>query len=171
MRQENPNGFEQFVTKDGKHIQVLLACERAEDHEKLIVYQELSGPMRILAENRERFLQRAVPFVPSGEETVKAAPASVRPQEPVRDEETSSGSGQADDSGYVLDPLVEKFLDAGTTDEKLDILSELRPRVTNDMIDTMALASGLEIDKGDVAARFDDLKECLITIRRYEVKP
>ena len=50
----------------------------------------------------------------------------------------------------TLDPLVEAFLDAKNMQEKLDALTALRPRITNDMIDTMAVAAGLEIGPGEV---------------------
>ncbi|MDO4285687.1 MAG: DUF1653 domain-containing protein [Eubacteriales bacterium] len=67
-----------------------------------------------------------------------------------------------------LDPLVEAFLDADGTREKLRLLEELRPRVTDGMIDTMAMASGVEIEEGDVQERLNDLGDCLRTIERYE---
>jgi hypothetical protein len=68
----------------------------------------------------------------------------------------------------VLDPLVEEFLDAQSNEEKLNILSAIRPRVTNDMIDVMAMALGIEIEPGDAASRWMDLRDCLLTISRYE---
>ncbi len=69
---------------------------------------------------------------------------------------------------YNLDPLVEKFLDADNIADKLQILDALRPRVTDAMIDTMAIASGVEVAEGDVQNRLWDLRECLRTIERYE---
>ena len=68
----------------------------------------------------------------------------------------------------TLDPLVEAFLDAKNMQEKLDALTALRPRITNDMIDTMAVAAGLEIGPGEVQKRYEDLRDCLLTIDRYE---
>ncbi len=72
------------------------------------------------------------------------------------------------EDSYTLDPLVEKFLDADNIADKLQILDALRPRVTDAMIDTMAIASGVEVAEGDVQNRLWDLRECLRTIERYE---
>lgn len=69
-----------------------------------------------------------------------------------------------------LDPLVEQFLDARTVEEKIGILIQLRPRITNEMIDTMALASGVEVGEGTLDERFDDLRDCLTTIDKYELE-
>ena len=44
----------------------------------------------------------------------------------------------------------------------------IHSRITNDMIDTMAVAAGLEIEPGTVDERWSDLRECLLTIGRYE---
>ena len=63
---------------------------------------------------------------------------------------------------------MEQYLDADSNEERLNILSALRPRVTNDMIDVCAMASGVEIDEGDVQERWQELRDCLLTIDHYE---
>ena len=40
--------------------------------------------------------------------------------------------------------------------------------MTDEIIDTMAIAAGVEVAQGDVQSRLFDLKECLKTIERYE---
>ena len=41
-------------------------------------------------------------------------------------------------------------------------------RITNDMITTMAIASDVEIPEGDLEERYDSLKNCLLTLEKYE---
>lgn len=77
-------------------------------------------------------------------------------------------SGAADEGDFALDPLVEQFLDADSNEERLNILSAIRPRVTNDMIDVCAMAVGVEIDGGDPLERWQELRDCLLTIGHYE---
>ncbi len=67
-----------------------------------------------------------------------------------------------------IDPLVLEFLDAGTYRERLNILSALHHRITNEMITTMAIATDLEVGDGDVEERYEELRTCLLTYERYE---
>lgn len=67
-----------------------------------------------------------------------------------------------------LDPLVIKFLDADLASEKNDILCKLHPIITNDMIDIMAMSVGVVINEGDVDGRYNDLRNCLTTMEKYE---
>jgi len=67
-----------------------------------------------------------------------------------------------------LDPLVIEFMDADLASEKNDILSKLRPTITNDMIDIMALSLGVVVNEGDVYDRYNDLRTCLTTMEKFE---
>ena len=61
-----------------------------------------------------------------------------------------------------------EFFEADTYEQRLNILSALRHRITDDMINMMALAVDLEIKEGDVEERYEELKNCLLTFERYE---
>jgi hypothetical protein len=71
-------------------------------------------------------------------------------------------------SDLNLDPLVIKFMDADLASDKNDILSRLRPTITNDMIDIMAMSVGVVINEGDVYDRYEDLRNCLSTMEKFE---
>ena len=89
-----------------------------------------------------------------------------RTEEPVR---TPDAEEQVQQQEQVhIDPLVMDFLDADTYEQRLNILAALRHRITDDMINTMAAAVELEIKDGDVAARYEELKNCLLTFEKYE---
>ncbi len=74
---------------------------------------------------------------------------------------------EAEDFG--MNPLVVRFLDASTCAERLEVLNLIRPIVTNDMIDVMAIAIDTEIPGDDPDQRCAELRECLITKQRFEV--
>lgn len=84
--------------------------------------------------------------------------------------ETAEGAEEsaADETGFHLDPLVIEFLDADTCEKRLNILSALRERITDDMINIMAISVGVEIKEGDVERRYDELRSCLLTFGKYE---
>ena len=95
-------------------------------------------------------------------------------------EETQSvGSGEVLQSETVaecmeepeaeLDPMLLAFLDAETYAEKLNILAGMHHRITDQMITTMAIASDIEIEEGDLENRYIQLKNCLQTLDRYEI--
>lgn len=89
---------------------------------------------------------------------------------------TDRGAFAASDSGgedrsqgeLALDPMVLQFLDADEYELRLNILAGLHHRITDEMITTMAIACGVEIDEGDTEERYEALKKCLLTLERYE---
>ena len=82
-------------------------------------------------------------------------------------QEVSVQTAESDEQVHI-DPLVMEFLDADTYEQRLDILAALHDRVTDDMINTMAVAVDLEIKDGDIEERYTELKRCLITFEKYE---
>ena len=68
----------------------------------------------------------------------------------------------------AVDPGVMSFLDAETIDEKLSVLSKVHPRITDDMLTTMALSLDIELADGDTAERYEELKNCLTIRAKYE---
>ena len=67
-----------------------------------------------------------------------------------------------------LDPLVIEFLDAGSYEERLNILAALHHRITDDMINTMAIAIDVEVRDGDLEERYIELRNCLLLYDKFE---
>ena len=67
-----------------------------------------------------------------------------------------------------MNPLVVKYLDADSAAERINIMDQLRSIITDDMIDIMAMAVDVEVNPGEIDARFDELKECLATMEKFE---
>ena len=70
----------------------------------------------------------------------------------------------------ALDPLVLEFLDADSHEQRLNILAALHHRITDQMITTMAIVCDVEVPDGDVEERYNQLKNCLIMLDRFEIK-
>ena len=68
----------------------------------------------------------------------------------------------------TLDPLVLEFLDADSYEQKLNILAGLHHRITNEMITTMAISCDIEVNEGDLEERYEELKNCLLTMEKFE---
>ena len=101
------------------------------------------------------------------EETISGLKAV---EEPVK--ESNEGSGGTENAEEMqqlnIDPLVMEFLEADTYEQRLNILAALRSRITDEMINTMAMAVDLEIKEGDVEERYEELRNCLLTFEKYE---
>lgn len=70
---------------------------------------------------------------------------------------------------YVMDPEVERFLDAETYKEKLNILMSLRNDITDKQLHDMAITLDVTIEDGDMDNKFMNLVNCLKTMARFEV--
>lgn len=68
----------------------------------------------------------------------------------------------------TLDPLVLEFLDADSYEQKLNILAGLHHRITDEMITTMAIACDIEVNDGETEERYEELKNCLLTMEKFE---
>ena len=97
------------------------------------------------------------------EQRAKAEPevAAWTPAPKESDEELTEGE-------LALDPMVLEFLDADSYEQRLNILAGLHHRITDEMITTMAISCDVEIDSGETEERYEALKNCLITLERYE---
>lgn len=88
--------------------------------------------------------------------TATAAQTTIAPVSPAEDEEPA------------LDSLVLEFLDADSYEEKLNILAGLHHRITNEMITTMAISCDIEVNDGEPEERYEELKNCLLTMEKFE---
>ena len=75
---------------------------------------------------------------------------------------------QPADDEPALDPLVLEFLDADSYEQRLNILAGLHHRITNDMITTMAISCDIEVNDGELEERYEELKNCLLTMEKFE---
>ena len=90
------------------------------------------------------------------------------PQTAMQTASTAAPAQPAEDEEPVLDPLVLEFLDADSYEEKLNILAGLHHRITNEMITTMAISCDIEVNDGEPEERYEELKNCLLTMEKFE---
>lgn len=152
--------LEPFEDGEGRPCQLFFTALDDRTGETLLVYQRLDDPgvIRVMPGEEEEEPEDPKPCEDkesSGE--VPADGASEEQTEEIPEEEAP-------------DPEVARFLDAKSMEEKMDVLLSMRDHITNEEIDTLAMSLGISIDEGSPEERFDDLRECLNTIARYELE-
>ena len=107
--------------------------------------------------------------VPAGEKPEQAAPAAGRDLSAAGAEEASGPAApSSDEEEPALDPMLMAFLDADSYEEKLAIFTDMRGRVTDDMLTTMAVALDIDLKEGELMERYEELKNCIVMLEKYE---
>lgn len=110
---------------------------------------------------------QAVPQAADGGQQDLAAQRSgeaVLPAAGQQEKRAQSGEEEA----FVLDPLLASFLDAESYEEKLEVFRAMRGRADADMLNTVAVSLDLELPGGTLEEQYETLKNCLLTLERYE---
>lgn len=191
MRAE-PKPMEVYRHFKGNLYQINCLAVHSETGERLVIYQALYGDYQMYARPLSMFMEEVdrekYPEVTQKYrfESVTAgmiiAPSAVKTETEaggvietvggtkMQDAPTSEQKSAEDvpqEEGQI-DPLVLEFFDAQTYEERLQILSRLHERITDDMIDMMGSVLDLEIKKGDIEQRYEELKRCLLTFDHFE---
>ena len=172
----------------GNLYQILAIAEHSETGEPLVIYQALYGDFRIYARplamftgkvDKEKYpeVKQEYRFELQGNAGTAWTEAAVsretetgvtKQPEGIQQEYVQPAPVEEEPEEIQLDPLVMEFLDADTYEQRLNILAALHHRITDEMITTMAIVSDVEVLDGDIEERYESLKNCLLTLEKYE---
>lgn len=178
-----------------KYYQIVTVATHTETREQMVIYQALYDDFGIYARPLSMFMSK-VDFekYPDAVQTYRfervdrpcvSVESLERVQRKVEREElketitehkvvfeekkTSEEKRKPGEEAYVLDQEVERFLDAKTYKEKLNILMSLRNNITDKQLHDMAITLDVTIEDGNVDDKFMNLVNCLKTMARFEV--
>lgn len=161
-----PKPFEIYKHFKGKLYQILSIAEHSETGEQLVIYQALYGDFKVYARELSMFLSPVDKNkYPNAAQEMRFE-LQVKTEDNTKAEDNAKTEDNSDESG--LDPMLIRFLDADSYDEKLNILTGVRHRITKEMLTTMAVASDIEIKEGSIDEQYDSLRQCLLTLQKYE---
>ena len=193
-----PQPFEIYKHFKGNLYQVLAIARHSETGELLVIYQALYGDFQIYARELQNFLEKlderkypdaAQTFRFELCEKQEALEEESAPEEkqqeisPVSAAQPKAETAQPkaevaqpkeealpipEEEELPIDPVVLRFLDANTHEERLHILIDSRNRLTDEMITTMAIACDIEVPEGGLEERYEQLRYCLATLDKYE---
>lgn len=178
----------------GNCYRIITVATHSETGERLVVYQALYGDYGVYARELSMFMSPVdrdkYPYVkqrkrfelvesgainPVGSEAgkdagVQAAEGALSAGDKEKTGKTTDMQLPGKESEPGIDPMLLEYLDAGTCKEKLQILTTMKDRLTDDMINTMAIAVDVEVKPGDIMERYEELKFCLATRERFECR-
>ena len=166
----------------GGLYQIVGVAEHTETGEKLVIYQALYGDYKIYARPYEMFAgetdHEKYPEVTQKYRFELTVPGETVTEEPEKKEQVSVAEAQkeeppvrtaeAEPADAGVNPILLEFLDADSYEEKLNILAGLHHRITNEMITTMAISCDIEVNDGEPEERYEELKNCLLTMEKFE---
>ena len=160
-----PKVHEIYKHFKGNLYQITAIAEHTETGEQLVVYQALYGDFKTYARPLEMFTGKV--------DKVKYPEVAQEFRFELQGFEADRQKAEEDlqepsEAELVLDPMVLEFLDTDSYEQKLNILAGLHHRITDDMITTMAIACDVEVDEGDTEKRYESLKNCIMTLEKYE---
>ena len=175
----------------GNCYRIMTLATETETRQTLVVYQALYGDYQMYARELSMFMspvdKEKYPDVKQQWRfelvTFEASQQSPTPYVGQTQQVTTSQADQAKEytisaaeqkqessaqESLQVDPMVMKYLDADTYEDKLQILVAMRERLTDEMINTMSIAVDVEIPHGNINDRYEQLKYCLVTRERFE---
>ena len=189
----NPRPQEIYRHFKGNLYQIRCLARHSESREMMVVYQALYGSFEIYVRPLSMFMEEVdtVKYPDAGQkyrfalqeeeqdsvqEREIMEPEKAEPTDRAQDQQNLQKQMEAktdvksvDESEELnIDPLVLAFLDADSYEQRLLILDSLHNRITDDMINTMAVSEDLEIKEGDLEDRYQELRNCLRTFEKFE---
>lgn len=152
----------------GNLYRIIAVAEHSETGEPLVIYQALEGDLKVYARPLTMFTSRVdKQKYPRAMQEYRFELQETECQ-CVESVETDAAALEAEAEALNIDPLVLEFLDSDDYEHRLNILACLQHRITNEMITTMAIACDLEVEEGSTQERYEALRNCLLTLEKYE---
>ena len=170
-----------------KNYKIIAIAHHSETGEELVIYQALYGDFQVYARPLHMFMseldREKYSDVKQRErfELVRTANeiAMEEMQEPVQTSQAvneiiaepvqeTAPQPEVNPQAAQLDAGLEEFLDADSFEERLRIFTGMQHRLTDDMINIMAISLDTEVPEGELGDRIASLKNFLLMQVKYE---
>lgn len=176
-----------FKHYKGGLYQIVTKAVHTETEEDMVVYQALYGEFKVFARPESMFFEtvtdeegKSVPrfakvtceaLKESATAVVESAAKVVPAEQPavaVSAVKNEAADVVEEEIIEGVNPVLIKFLDSETIDEKLEILRVMRKKLDDKTITDIAVTMDLVIEEGPLEGRIKSLEDCLKTRARYE---
>lgn len=171
----------------GHLYQIVTIARHSETLEALVIYQALYGDFQVYArplhmfmseldrekysdvKQRERFeLVRTANEITMEEMQEPVQTSQVVNEIIAEPAQETAPQPEVNPQAAQLDAGLEEFLDADSFEERLRIFTGMQHRLTDDMINIMAISLDTEVSEGELGDRIASLKNFLLMQVKYE---
>ena len=187
-----PQANQIYKHSKGNLYKIVTVATHTETEEELVIYQALYGDFKIYARPLSMFMEEVdrvkYPNVTQKMrfelvEQMVAAPVAAPIGVDVTEEKVAAPDTSVEETTVenvkvienveteeeiTLDPLLEAYLDTDSYRERINILHGLQHRITEHMLNTMAIVIDFELPEGDIQTKYNALHDCLLTKEKYE---
>ena len=177
-----PKAQEIYRHFKGNLYQIVTVAEHTETAELMVVYQAMYGDFKIYTRPLEMFCGKVdkIKYPDVKQEyrfelqgvcgtCIQVTETKIRQEAILSENVKEEIVAQAVTEEAELDPGLLEFLDADTYTQRLNILTGMHHRITDELLTTMAIACDVEVEEGDLESRYQSLKNCLLTLDKYEI--
>ena len=161
-----------------KLYQIITVAEHSETGEKLVVYQALYGDFRTYVRPYDMFVSEVdhekYPDVTQKYrfELIKSENFGNTEAKPEKTEtaevEEVKTVNEPDPELAGVNPDLLAFLELDTLAEKLEMLRDLRKRIDDRLLDSIAASLDIVVDDGPLPQRYQEVLNCLETMEHFE---
>lgn len=148
----------------------------SETKEKMVVYQAMYGDFKWYVRPYDMFISEVdhekYPDVKQLYRFEKVTPETetiepdTAPQADGTDATDVTDGTEYEESG--VNPALIQFLDAGDYREKLNVLTAIRAKLDDRLVDDIATSMDITVPDGSIDERFMSLKACIMAHAKYE---
>lgn len=180
---EIPKSLQVYKHFKGTYYQVLAVAKHSETEERLVIYKALFGSDEIYARPLDMFMSE-VDHDKYPEVTQKwrfslvtgqgkgRSSGSGRVEHIVATEEIEKETGaqvpEREDEEPVADDFLDRFLDADSYEEKLDVFTDMWKTINENNIDNVATVMDLNLNGETLEEKYKEILNCLKMRARYE---
>ena len=161
-----------------KLYQIVTVAEHSETGEKMVVYQALYGDFRTYVRPYEMFVSEVdhgkYPEIAQKYrfELIKSEDLGNTDAKPEKKEEAevcpSVTEKETEPENLGVNPDLLAFLDLDTLAEKLEMFKDLRKRMDDRLLDSIAASLDIVVEDGPLPRRYQEVLNCLETMEHFE---
>ena len=163
-----------------KMYQIIAVASHSETKEKMVVYQGLYGDYGVYVRPYDMFMsevdhekypevKQKYRFECIGVVGQGCSTENIDNEIEVCNIENSDNVVVNEETAEKPNPDLIAFLEAETYEEKRELLVAMRPRITDRLINDIAVSLDVIVEDGDIEKRFRSLLYCVSKLDEYEV--
>jgi len=155
-----------------KLYQIRDIAYNSESKEKMVVYQAMYGNFEVYVRPYDMFMSEVdhikYPEIKQKYRFEKVTIGSEKAEIFIADKIPVYDEYDDEDQEGVVDSRLLQFLDANNFQEKLNVLTFLRDKMDDRLINDIAISLDITVEEGSMDKRYDSLRNCILAHVKYE---